>query len=109
TKFFGWLEYGDRSSGDFDWRARPWIAGHTGLSMANFECPEAANLNVLLSLQRFFDGVEEGVHDASAVFLGNHRPSGAGNLGSDSLDQVSFGHSNASCFGRPRTRGAYRT
>ncbi len=36
--------------------------------------------------------VEERVDDASAVLLGDHRPSGAGNLGGDSLDQVGFGH-----------------
>jgi hypothetical protein len=60
--------------------------------VANLERTEAANLNVLLTLQRFLDRLEERIDHAGAVLLRDHRPSGPRNLGCDSFDQVSFGH-----------------
>jgi hypothetical protein len=45
--------------------------------MSDLERTESADLDVLLALQGLFNRLQEGVDNASAVLLGNHRPSGA--------------------------------
>ena len=49
-----------------------------------------------ITLERLLDRIEEGIHDARAVLLGDHRARGAGNLRRDVLDQICFGHGVAS-------------
>src|SRR6266513_4896255 len=68
------LEHRNRSRRNLNRRSGAWVARHAGFSVANLECAEPSDLDVLLGLKRFLDRFEESVHDASAIFLGNHRP-----------------------------------
>src|SRR5438045_2966964 len=70
------FEHGNWTSRDFYWRTGPGVTGHPRLAVPDLEGAKAANLNVLLGLQRFLDRVEEGIDDSRAVLLGDHRPSG---------------------------------
>src|SRR5438093_3719389 len=75
------LEHWNGTSGDFDGRTRAGIARHARLAVTDLERAETAHFDVLLPLQSFLDRLEEGVDHAGAVFLGDHWPSGARNLG----------------------------
>src|SRR2546423_12954163 len=99
AELLGGLEDRNRTGRDLDGRARPRISCHARLAMTDLEGAEAANFDVLLILQRFLDRLEECVDDPGAILLGNHRTRGPGDLLSDSLDQVCFGHEYASCSG----------
>ena len=75
-----------------DRRTGPWIPRHACLAVPDLEGAEAANLDVLLFLQRLLDGVQERINHPGTVLLRNHRTGRAGNLGGYSLDQISFRH-----------------
>src|SRR5438105_2484876 len=97
AKLLRWLEYRNGTRGNLDRRTGAGVACHPRLSVSNLEGAEAADLDVLLALQRLLDGLQKGIDDARAVLLRNHRTRCPGDLFSDSLDQVCFGHECASC------------
>ena len=78
----------ETSTGD----PRPRIARHARLPVADLEGAETTDFDVLLLLERLLDGVEERINHTRAVLLGDHRTSGAGNLGGYTLDQIGFRH-----------------
>src|SRR6476660_6105504 len=90
------LEHRDRTSRHFDGRACARISRHARLPMADLERAETADLDVLLFLERFLDGVEERIDDSGAILLRDHRPGRAGYLGGYTLDQIGFRHGRAS-------------
>jgi hypothetical protein len=68
------------------------VARHARLAAPDLEGPEAPDLDVVLVLQRLLDRVEEGIHHAGAVLLGNERARGPGHRSRDLLDEISLGH-----------------
>src|SRR5215208_1064717 len=92
AQLLGRLEHRDGTRRHFNGCAGSRVPSHARLALPDLESAEAANLDVPLLLQRLLDCVEERVHHACAILLGDHWTGGPGNLFRDSLDQISFGH-----------------
>src|SRR5690242_15734661 len=109
AQLLGGLEHGYRARRHLDGRARTRVACHPRLTLTDLERPEAANLDVLLLLQRKLDGIEKRIHDAGAVLLGDHRAGSLRYLRRHTLDKVGFGHSVTSDETLARWRSVTRT
>src|SRR6185312_8993985 len=93
-ELLGGLEHRNRARSHLDRGPCARVPGHPCLALPDLEGAEAAHLDVLLLAQRVLYRVEEGVDDASAVFLRDRGAGGLCNLRSYQLDEVRLCHPN---------------
>jgi hypothetical protein len=86
TKLFGWLEEGHTLGWDIDLGAGLGITSGASVALAGAKASEAANLDLIASLQCADNGFKESVDDDLTIAAGEVAQGG------DFVYEVSFGH-----------------
>jgi hypothetical protein len=86
SQLLGRFEKGHTLSRDIDFGACLWIASSAGVTLAGAKASEAANLDLVASLESSDDSFEEGIDDDLTIAAGEVAQGG------DFIYEVSFGH-----------------